>query len=344
MIKLKIQNLGPINEEIELELDKPVTLLVGETGSGKSFILRLLALLLKYLPNPPAVEELERDFREEFGAPYYAITEGSDKDGIALSYNDETIAKVEIQKRKFSKQDSRTGEHLRIVTWEGGKEPIAEYARNSIIAPDERVPLTRQIIDGKYPSYLPSEKRYCEFLRNLRDKNDPTLEEALEPLFMEGLLPKARSFFDRGIIAGNNALTVSSTVISFLSLAPVISRLRDGRALLAAVDTVEIHLTPLLQMAATINLARLAKFCWKKAEEHPTPLLIVTHSSSVLAALAEEIDRGIDDRIITVPSKYRLEKEDVKEVVLYHEEGVIKCKAQEGIVSPQYLREYLRLL
>ncbi|MGC8933489.1 MAG: hypothetical protein ACP5LQ_09435 [Candidatus Methanodesulfokora sp.] len=60
---------------------------------------------------------------------------------------------------------------------------------------------------------------------------------------------------------------------------------------------------------------------WKN-KESPAPLLLVTHSSTVLATLSKEIEEGVDDRAVYV--KERVEKSDVRTVVLYREDGEMK--------------------
>jgi virulence-associated protein VagC len=178
----------------------------------------------------------------------------------------------------------------------------------------------------------------------MRGKEHWLLEEMLMPMMEEELLPRARSYFSKGVVAGYDARSISSAAISLLSLAPVALRLHEGRALLAAVDTVELHLTPLLQAAAAVNLARWAKKGWLECEEHPAPLLLVTHSSVVLSALLTEVEEGVRDKLVRLPDSYRLAEDDVKTVILYREEGVVKCDVGKGIIPPRYLREYARFL
>jgi hypothetical protein len=136
----------------------------------------------------------------------------------------------------------------------------------------------------------------------------------------------------------------SSAALSLISLAPIAYRLSEGRALLVAVDTVELHLTPLLQAATAVDLARRAKKCWEESEEYPIPLLLVTHSSIVLSALLTEVEEGAKDKLVRLSEEYRLKSEDVKTVILYRRNGVVNCDVAQGIAQPSYLRSYARLL
>ncbi|RLF03915.1 MAG: hypothetical protein DRK00_07885, partial [Thermoprotei archaeon] len=159
-----------------------------------------------------------------------------------------------------------------------------------------------------------------------------------------GVLRGIPSYFDRGVVDGILAQNHSAAVFACLSLAPVVKVLVEGRAFLAAVDAVEVHLTPLLQAAMAVNLARLAKMGWECAEEYPASLLMITHSSIVLAALLREVRRGVEDPLIFVEEGYRVGDGDVKSVVFYREDSAVKVKGIEGIVEAGYLREYMRLI
>jgi hypothetical protein len=125
---------------------------------------------------------------------------------------------------------------------------------------------------------------------------------------------------------------------------PVALRLREERAFLAAVDVLEVNLTPLLQAAAAVNLARAAKKGWVECGEFPAPLVIVTRSSVVLSALLTEVEEGVKGKLVRLPGSYRLTEGDVKTVIFYREDGVVRCEVREGVASPSYMREYAKFL
>ena len=225
----------------------------------------------------------------------------------------------------------------------GGSQPYAELASRSVIAPDERIPLVRRVLINRSYDTTPSIHAYYELLREMCENNHWLLNEMLMPLIDEGMIPKARSYFDRGVVAGLEARVASSATLSLLSLAPLALRLSEGRALLTAVDTIELHLTPLLQ-AAAVELSRRAKRGWEESEEYPASLLLITHSSIVLSALLTEVEEGVKDRLVRLGEEYRLRREDVKTLVLHRREGVVTCEASQGIAQPSYLKGYARLL
>jgi energy-coupling factor transporter ATP-binding protein EcfA2 len=249
--------------------------LTGETGAGKSFLLRTLSILLKNLTQPLDAKTLEADFTGEFGHPAYVVSEGAGEGGVVLSYEGDVLANVRVRERPSSARGGPSklcAEFVVVEREKGGIQPYAELAARSVMAPDERIPLTRHLMLHGCCSYTaPSANAYCSLLAEMRRTNHWLLDEMLMPLLEEGLLRKARSYFDRGVVAGYDARGVSSAAISLLSLAPVVQRLEEGRALLAAVDTVELHLTPLMQAATAVNLARWAKRCWEEGEEYPVP-------------------------------------------------------------------------
>jgi hypothetical protein len=349
-MKLTVENIGPLRGHFELSFDSPITVLTGDSGTGKSFLLRILQLFIFYLAEMGEsleVNRLEDKLSEEFNSVISIINTKEEKGRIALEYDEDVIADVELYKKflgeKTIRQASR-GRHIIVGKWKGGAPTYRELAKNSIIAPDTRVAIAKIMMTKGYsPGLTPSEEVYAGRLRSLREKNDWSLNESLNVLKIENILPKiGGSYFDRGIIEGLDSRTQSAAVFSLLSLAPAIRTLYEGRAFLVAVDTIESHLTPLLQGAVAVNLARWAKKGWVSSEEYPAPLLLVTHSSIVLAALQKEIEEGVKDRTVYVDEK--VTKEDVRMITLYREDGEVKWKISEGIELPTYLREYIRLI
>jgi hypothetical protein len=321
--------------------------LTGETGTGKSFLLRLLSMLLRELRQPLDARALESELTDEFGHPRHIVHEGAGEGEVELSYEDDVLVDLRVRERPigFGRPDKLRAEFIEIERERGGSQPYAELASRSLMAPDERVPLVRQVLlKGHYYYTTPSADAYCSLLAEMRIKNHWLLEEMLAPLIEEGLIPRTRSYFDRGLVAGHDAHVASSAALSLISLAPIAYRLSEGRALLVAVDTVELHLTPLLQAATAVDLARRAKKCWEESEEYPIPLLLVTHSSIVLSALLAEVEEGAKDKLVRLSEEYRLKGEDVKTVILYRRNGVVNCDVAQGIAQPSYLREYARFL
>jgi len=307
----------------------------------------VLSILLRSLSQPLDARALEEEFAKEFGHPGYALFEGADEGKVELYYEGEVLVSLKINKKPIGPRrlDKLCAEFVEIEREKGGSQPYAELASRSVIAPDERVPLARHVlINRHYPYTTPSIHAYCELLIEMCEKNHWLLNEMLMPLIDEGMIPKALSYFDRGIVAGLEARAASSATLSLLSLAPIALRLSEGRALLTAVDTIELHLTPLLQAVAAVELSRRAKRCWEESEEYPAPLLLITHSSIVLSALLTEVEEGVKDRLVRLGEEYRLRREDVKTLVLHRREGAVACEASQGIAQPSYLREYARFL
>ena len=345
-LSVEIERLGPFDDKTKLELDTPLTIVSGETGTGKSFLLRLLSVLLKNMRSTLDAKTLESDLSSEFGHPKFVVHEEAEEGSVALSYSGGVLLNVKVYSKPVGAARGEGGarsEFVEVAGWKGS-QPYIELAERSVVAPDERVPLTRYILGAGWAYPPPSASAFASVLSDMRGKEHWLLEETLMPMVEEGLLPRARSYFSKGVVAGYDARSVSSAAISLLSLAPVVLRLYEGRALLAAVDTVELHLTPLLQAAAAVNLARWAKKGWVECEEHPTPLLLVTHSSIVLSALLTEVEEGVKDKLVRLPDSYRLTEDDVKTVIFYREEGVLRCDARKGVALPNHLREYARFL
>jgi hypothetical protein len=346
-LSLRVKDVGPIAGELRLELDVPVTILTGETGTGKSFLLRLLSMLLRELRQPLDARALESELMNEFGHPRHIVHEGAGEGEVELSYEDDVLVGLRVRERPigFGGPDKLRAEFVEIEKERGGSQPYAELASRSLMAPDERVPLVKQVLlKGHYYYTTPSTDAYCSLLAEMRIKNHWLLEEMLAPLIEEGLIPRVRSYFDRGLVAGHDAHMASSAALSLISLAPIAYRLSEGRALLVAVDTVELHLTPLLQAATAVDLARRAKKCWEESEEYPIPLLLVTHSSIVLSALLTEVEEGAKNKLVRLGEEYRLKSEDVKTVILYRKDGIVNYDVTQGITQPSYLREYARFL
>ena len=341
-MKIITENIGPLKGRFYLDLNSPVTVLAGDTGTGKSFLLRILQLLISELAESLDVSRLEDKLCEEFGSIESIISTGEEEGRVTLEYNGETIADV-LHHRLLGDGSSAHGKQITVNKWRGGIAPYSDLAKRSIIIPDARIAIARMVMEEGHVSRLsPSEGIYAEFLCSLRNNNDWSLNESLEALRREGVLLKAgRSCFNKGIIEGLDSRVQSGAVFAFLSLAPAIKILHEGRAFLVAVDTIETQITPFLQGVIAVNLARWAKMGWKN-KESPAPLLLVTHSSTVLAALSKEIEEGVDDRAVYV--KERVEKSDVRTVVLYREDGEVKWGISEGIAMPAYLREYIRLI
>jgi hypothetical protein len=348
-LSFKIRSLGPISGELQLDFDVPLVILTGETGTGKSFLLRMLSILFKNLEQPLDVKALEGEFTREFKHPRYVVFEGADEGEAVLSYEGDVLVGLTIRK-KLGGLGKLHADFIEIGKEMGGVPPYAELARRSIIAPSERVPLTRHLLLVDYQQLrrllAPSTDAYCSLFVEMcgMDQGRSLLEEMLSPLVEEGLIPRVPSYFDRGLVAGYDANNASSAALSLLSLAPVAYRLNEGRAFLAAVDTIELHLTPLLQAVAAVDLARRVKRCREESEEYPVPLLMITHSSIVLSALLTEVEEGVKDRLVMLDEKYKLGNEDVKTVVLYRRDGAVCCDIAQGIALPNYLREYARFL
>lgn len=354
-LSVEVENLGPFSERVRLDFSRPLVIVTGNSGTGKSFLLRLLSLMLRSLEHPADAASFEKALIKEFGHPTYVVHFGASEGTVTLRYGGETIAKIVIH-RKPAGGVSRTAlssDYVSIEEWKGGSEPCAELARRSVIAPDERVVLTRRVLARaakrrslveSAPEIPPSARAYWHFLAKLVSEGNQFLDEMIAIIVEEGLLPRMSSYFDRGIIAGYDSSLVSSAAISLLSLAPLAVRLSEGRAFLTAVDVIELHLTPLLQAAAAVNLARWAKKGWRESEESPAPLLIVTHSPVVLSALLTEVEEGVRDRSIRLPETYKLERKDLRMVVFQRDEGALRCEVHEEIAMPNYLREYSRFL
>jgi len=345
---VEIDNLGPFSKKVKLELNVPLMVVTGETGTGKSFLLRLLSLLLKNLKQTLDVRTLEEyDLKNEFGHSRHIVHEKAEEGRIMLSYGGELLADVEIYSRPAGRPSAEINEmraeFVKVAKWKG-EQPYTELAERSVMAPDERIPLTRYILSAGWASPPPSASAFSSLLASMRDKEHWLLEEMIMPMVEEGLLPRIRSYFSKGVVAGYDVRNVSSAAIALLSLAPIALRLQEGRAFFAAVDTLELHLSPLLQAATAVNLARWAKKGWVECEEHPTPLLLVTHSSIVLSALLTEVEEGVKDKLVRLPDSYRLTEDDVKTVIFYREEGVLRCDARKGVALPNHLREYARFL
>ncbi len=85
-LAVEVEGLGPLSERVVLELDTPLVVLVGETGTGKSFLLRPLSVLLKNLRSTPDARALEGDLASEFGHPRFAVHEGAE--GYRLAEDD----------------------------------------------------------------------------------------------------------------------------------------------------------------------------------------------------------------------------------------------------------------
>jgi len=341
-LTLNVEGLGPFSKKLIMELDTPLTVLVGETGTGKSFLLRLFSVLLKSMKTTIDARALENDLTSEFGHPKFAVHEEAEEGRVALSYDDEKIVDVKVYSKPLAAHGIHS-EFIEIEEWKGS-QPYIELAEHSVIAPDVRVPLIRALLSGDQSPSPPSASAFATIFSDMRSKEHWLLEEMLVPMVEEGLLPMRQSYFKGGVVAGYQARNVSSATISLLSLAPVVLRLHEGRALLAAVDTVELHLTPLLQAVVAVNLARWAKKGWLENEEYPTPLLLVTHSSIVLSALLTEVEKGVENKLVRLPGKYRVTEEDVKTVILYRMEGAVRCDIDKGIIPPWYLREYAKFL
>ena len=341
-LTLSVEGLGPFSEKLIMDLDTPLTVLVGDTGTGKSFLLRLFSVLLKNLRTTLDARALENDLTSEFGHPRFVVHEENEMGRVSLSYSNEMLIDVKVHSKPLVTSEAYS-DFVEIEGWKGS-QPYIELAERSVMAPDERIPLARYVLGASWASPPPSASAFTNILLDMRGKEHWLLEEMLMPMMEEGLLPRARSYFSKGIVAGYDARNISSAAVSLLSLAPVALRLHEGRALLAAVDTVELHLSPLLQAATAVNLARWAKKGWLECEENPAPLLLVTHSSVVLSALITEVEEGVKDKLVRLPDRYRLTEDDVKTVILYREGRVVKWDVGKGIIPPRYLREYARFL
>ena len=100
---LVLENLGPIRGNFELKLDKPVTIITGDTGTGKTFILKMLSLLIRHLSSSFNVKSLEEDVRNEFGHVPHIVTVGEKQGLIKLHYADEDIASLRFYSIKENK-------------------------------------------------------------------------------------------------------------------------------------------------------------------------------------------------------------------------------------------------
>jgi energy-coupling factor transporter ATP-binding protein EcfA2 len=76
--------------------------LTGETGTGKSFLLRVLSILLRSLSRPLDTRALEEEFTKEFGHPGFALFEGADEGKVELYYEGEVLVSLKIHKRPIS--------------------------------------------------------------------------------------------------------------------------------------------------------------------------------------------------------------------------------------------------
>jgi len=105
---VEVEGLGPFSERVMLELDTPLVVLVGETGTGKSFLLRLLSVLLKNLRSTPDARALEGDLASEFGHPRFAVHEGAEAGRVALSCGGEVLVGVRVHSRPLAARVLKT--------------------------------------------------------------------------------------------------------------------------------------------------------------------------------------------------------------------------------------------
>lgn len=192
-LTLNIEGLGPFSEKLIIELDTPLTVLVGDTGTGKSFLLRLFSVLLKNLKTALDARALENDLTSEFRHPRFAVHEEAEMGRVSLSYGDEKLADVKVYSKPFATHGMHS-DYIKVEKWKGS-QPYIELAEHSVIAPDVRVPLIRDLLSGDHSSSPPSASAFTTIFSDMRSKEHWLLEEMLIPMVEEGLLPRRQSYF-----------------------------------------------------------------------------------------------------------------------------------------------------
>jgi energy-coupling factor transporter ATP-binding protein EcfA2 len=125
--KVEIENLGPFSGKVELELDTPLTIMTGETGAGKSFMLRLLSVLLKNMRSTLDARALEDDLGSEFGHPEFVVHERAEEGSVALSYGGETLLNVKVHSKPVGAVrggGSMHSEYVEVAGWRGSQPYI----------------------------------------------------------------------------------------------------------------------------------------------------------------------------------------------------------------------------
>ncbi len=352
MLVLRVENLGPLSDA-ELRFDRPVVIVTGDTGTGKSLILRVLQILLSEVfsvDDPREAEySLATRFREEFGSIPSLVKSGAEEAVVELECDGEVVARIILREERVCVEESSWSEALE------RRRELRGRAERSLVAPDTRIALVRSLFAGRSMERTPTEEIFVKAFRSLLgdEVGHFYLNVALSPFRKAGLL-KGPALWRYGVLDGIPVHDHSASILSLLSLAPVLKALgpvygkEEWRAegLLLGVDTVELHLTPLYQGVAATLMARAAVGAWREAEEQAPPLIMTTHSSIVLAALNQELIKGVKDDLLPeiLSSEYRVTEESIVSYVFSRDEGGAKVEVFERKVpAPKYMAEYLDL-
>ncbi len=235
-----------------------------------------------------AKEVIERFFISKFESFENAIRRNEDHAAISITDDD-----VELQiEMRINKRE------LRVQEWNVPEDAREKYMK-SLLAVETRVSISKFLVKAIYrdmvavkrgdeqkhidrylkfasENFQTTELRYLKRLYNAM-REDDAIRRALTPI-------SANINVNLLLVDGVPIYQASAAVLSMFSLTLMFSQNIGG---ILAVDAIELHLTPTLQVLCAINLARWIKYLRIKTENayENTTLILVTHSDLIVSGL-----------------------------------------------------------
>jgi len=352
-VRLRVKAYGPI-EAGKIEIDRPITLIYGDSGTGKSMIVELMHLIIRDSARAQNEEEMKELLEDElicaYGSPSAVILKGEERAEVILETPEKSPS------LRFTIEDDE-------VSVEEFSPPTEEYVKatieESVIAPDTRIYIVRKELSlvedmMKKARFSQKPKERLEEKSVWRGFRERTFAMKFREILMkkEGLsyislalsplriLRKELSIDWYYLKLNNIPLSlVSSSILSLISLSPIIYAISTRSGLLTSVDMPELHLTPALTCLVSILLSRLTirRFIESEREEEATPLLTITHSPLVIAAMSLEAKGCFDD--LKVGDLEPLKKaEEYFKGYLFSNGKIIEKSAKETLQEQDYMK------
>jgi len=288
-----------------------------------------------------AKEVIERFFISKFESFENAIRRNEDHAAISIADDD-----VELQIEIFINK-----RELRIQEWNVPEDAREKYVK-SLLAVEARVPISKFLVRAIYrdmvairkgyeqkyvneyfklasESFQATEFRYLKKLYNAMREND-AIRRALAP-------NSANINIDLLLIDGIPLYQTSAAILSMFSLTPMFSYNIGG---ILAVDAIELHLPPILQVLCAINLARWIKHLRIRAENayENLTLILVTHSDLILSGLKlnEKIEKNPTYGNLIIRDGESIAEKDVKAYLFY--DGRVE-EVSRPFTVPRYIDE-----
>ena len=327
-LSLTLKNIGPFNE-LSMKI-KPITIITGESTTGKTYLLKLIHTLLSSLNEIQVkvtkyeygIEKIEGEFNSTFTSLTHQINLEVLKQGTSEGYIDLSIHLPE----KIYKLPLRVLKDGVMIADEGAIHWVMQLKYpliTPLLIPEDRIFLTKYLLPGSIELLSKSIK---EIIKTLHDI-DRTYSVAVTIPESLRALAKSIPYYIVELI-NYNIQTISNPILLNQALDLCNKTIEQYGKI-----EISTNLTPPLTEALIHNLIKYI------TENNNTTLILTVHNLDTLVSIDATIRELIPENVEKYIAAYELKRQ--KENITCRK---LEITNKHGIEIPDYLDEYLTYL